>query len=55
MNTYESWISAVNTYLSEHHGVVLDDLPDMPTRDWHADGMTAEDAAKRAVLLAQEY
>ncbi len=47
--TFEDWRNAVDREVSKQCGIGLDDLPDVPTRDWYDDGLSVTTAAKRAI------
>ena len=52
--SFEKWTARVNEIVVTKLGLGLDDLPDCPTADWYADGMTASQAAREAVAMARE-
>lgn len=51
---FDSWLGAVDRIVNERTGVSVHDLPDMPFRDWFDDGVSAKQAAARAILSAND-
>ena len=49
---FEDWLRRVDAWVGQLCGLGLDDLPDVPSRDWFEDGMGAKAAARKAVRLA---
>jgi hypothetical protein len=52
---FRAWEALVDAHVSKLAGVGLFDLPDVPTRDWYEDGVSAVNAARRAIRMAKEY
>ncbi len=52
--TFSQWKAAVDVAVMRHVGLGVDDLPDCCYADWHADGMTPEQAAGKAIKAAKE-
>lgn len=48
---FDRWMSEVDRMFLRKHGVSVYDLPDMPFRDWHDDGILPEDVLD----LAREW
>jgi hypothetical protein len=46
---YELWLEQVNRLIEIVVGLGLSDLKDNPYRDWFDEGMSANEAAKKAV------
>jgi hypothetical protein len=51
MGAYKFWEEQVNQYMIKLHGVGIDDIPDMPYRDWWDDGWTIDDAVTEAIRI----
>lgn len=52
--TFEEWMAVIDGLLSKKLGVESSDLPDLPYRDWHDDGLSPSRAASRAARSAGE-
>ena len=53
-DTYEQWIKRVDAILAHHVGLVHDDLPDTPTRQYYDDGLSPAEGARRVLRKAKE-
>ena len=51
---FEQWMEAVNDRVEALAGCSVHDLPDCLFADWFADGMSARDAARRAIRNAND-
>ena len=49
---YDNWLVEVDDALLDVCDLSLDDLPDVPSRDWFDDGVSPKSAAKRALRFA---
>ncbi len=49
MNAYEVWMSRVDAACEKIAGVSIHDLPDCCYADWHEEGLTPAQAARRAI------
>lgn len=49
---FEDWQKRVDAWVGQLVGLSLDDLPDVPLRDWFEDDLPAKAAARRAVRNA---
>lgn len=52
--SFEEWKKHANNVCEREYGLSLDDLADCPYADWHANGVTPQRAAKRAICNAKE-
>ena len=52
--TFIDWERKVNLLMEETHGVGIDDIPDMPYRDWFKEGITVPVAVKKAIAIVNE-
>lgn len=50
--TFEAWLTKVDTILVSRCGVESADLPDCCYADWHEDGYTPSQAARKALRMA---
>jgi len=46
---FEEWMRELDNTLDRNIGIVSDDLPDQPYRDWFEEGLTPGRAAYRAL------
>ena len=53
-STFEDWMEAVDKVTKEIVGCSIHDLPDCTFMDWYTDGMSAREAAKRAIRYAND-
>jgi len=53
-DNFKQWLEHVNFHLETQHGLSSEDLPDCCYRDWHDEGVTPLQAAKRAIRNAKE-
>ena len=49
VGSYGDWMKQVDAYVIRRVGVSVHDLPDCTFRDWHEDGVSAAEAATRAI------
>lgn len=47
---FEAWMAAVDRAVMRRAGVSASDLADMPYRDWHEDGVSPADAARKLLI-----
>ena len=47
--TYKHWEAKVNGLMLKIHGVGVDDIPDMPYREWWKNEYTADEAVDEAI------
>ena len=50
--TLDAWMKAVDAIVSARYGLSVYDLPDCCYADWHEDGYTPAQAARKAVRSA---
>lgn len=51
--SFEQWMKSVDAWCIAKCGMSVHDLPDCCYADWHADGMTAKQAATKAIKAAK--
>jgi len=51
---FEDWMRVVDALLVNRIGLSSSDLDDTPYRDWYDEGLSAIQAARRAVRAAQD-
>ena len=51
---YKEWEGKVNELMLELHGVGVDDIPDMPYRDWYNAGWVIDEAVEEAINTVNE-
>jgi hypothetical protein len=54
MKMYRQWEAEVDKFMVDNYGVGVDDIPDMPYRDWWKDCMSAKEAADEAIRIVNE-
>ena len=54
MTDFDSWRKLVDKLVWRIVGCSLDDLPDVALRDWFDDGLSPQQAARRAVRHAND-
>lgn len=52
--SFKDWLKKVDRYVERKAGMSLDDLPDVPARDWYDDGVSPQRAAAKAIKMANE-
>jgi len=52
--TYRKWETEVDNFMVVKYGVGIDDIPDMPYRDWWKNDMPVKDAVKEAIRIVNE-
>ena len=52
--SFSQWLKLVDRYVEMKTGMSLDDLPDVPLRDWYDDGKSPKSAAAKALRMAKE-
>ena len=52
--TYAEFRAEVDRFVWQLVGMSIDDLPDVPLRDWYDDGDGPKAAARRAIRYAME-
>jgi len=53
MKSFTAWRAHVDIILEQTTGLDSNGLPDMPYFDWWSDGLTALQAAKRALKISR--
>lgn len=51
---YREWEHEVNELMIKDHGVGVDDIPDMPYRDWFEGLITPKEAVAFAIAIVNE-
>ena len=52
--SYSSWENEVDKLMVDLHGVGVDDIPDMPWRNWFNADMDKEEAVETAINIVNE-
>lgn len=52
--SFDEWKRMVDAFLCARIGLDSECLPDMPYYDWYADGVSAKNAASKAIRRAVE-
>lgn len=52
--SFSEWKRLVDEAVWDKAFVGIDDLPDVPLRDWYDDGISPKNAASRAIRSARE-
>jgi hypothetical protein len=52
---FDAWMRQVDAYLFDELGLTSADLPDMLWADWHEEGLTPRQAARRALRAVEGW